>query len=150
MFRMDKTVNLQKLIGTSRPSFASVQVFNTHVLDFDKDEGLLSLIGMNSKLKENSSIITFILAMNYKNDRINPTIALGHDITYGGSFFIPSVEFVFGDNWRLKAEADIFFGAKSRPQGFDLGQGNSQDRGASLLGYFQNNDQFVLRLTRQF
>jgi hypothetical protein len=110
----------------------------------------LRSIGMTGKLKEDNTIVTFILAMNYRNDRINPTIALGHDVTYGGSFFIPSVEFVFGDNWRLKAEADIFFGARSRGQAYDLGQGNAKDGGTPLLGYFRNNDQFVLRLTRQF
>ena len=150
MFRMDKTVNLQNIIGTSRPSFGSVQVFNTRILNYNPNEDLLSLIGMTGKLKEDNTIVTFILAMNYRNDRINPTIALGHDVTYGGSFFIPSVEFVFGDNWRLKAEADIFFGARSRGQAYDLGQGNAKDGGTPLLGYFRNNDQFVLRLTRQF
>jgi hypothetical protein len=150
MFRMDKSVDLGKLIGTSRPSFGSVQVFNTHVLNYNKSDDLVNLIGFTSTLKQNTTILTGILAMNYDNDRINPAVAVGTDLTNGGSFLIPSVEFVLGDNWRLKAEADLFYGAKTRPQAFDLGSGNAADAGTPLMGYFHGNDQFVLRLTRNF
>jgi hypothetical protein len=150
MFRMDKSADLTKLIGTSRPSFGSVQVFNTHVLNYNKSDDLVNLIGFTSTLKQNTTILTGILAMNYDNDRINPAVAVGTDLTNGGTFLIPSVEFVLGDNWRLKAEADLFYGAKTRPQAFDLGSGNAADAGTPLMGYFHGNDQFVLRLTRNF
>lgn len=150
MFRMDKSVDLTKVIGTSRPSFGSVQVFNTHVLNYNKSDDLVNLIGFTSTLKQNTTILTGILAMNYDNDRINPAVAMGTDLTNGGTFLIPSVEFVLGDNWRLKAEADLFYGANTRPQAFDLGTGNAADAGTPLMGYFHGNDQFVLRLTRNF
>ncbi|MBU3599263.1 LysR family transcriptional regulator [Polynucleobacter sp. 30F-ANTBAC] len=150
MFRMDKSVDLTKVIGTSRPSFGSVQVFNTHILNYNKSDDLVGLIGFTGALKQNTTWVTGILGMNYSNDRINPALAVGGDMTNGGGFIIPSVEFVLGDFWRLKAEADIFFSSKSRPQAFDNQGGNVADPGAPLMGYFHGNDQFVLRLTRNF
>jgi hypothetical protein len=144
MFRMDKQVNLSNLIGTSRPSFGSLQLFNTHVLNYNGSDDIVSLAGFGLPRKENSAIATAILAMNYSNDRINPTIAAGYDLSYGGGFFIPSVEFAYGDAWRLRVEADLFFN-----------QGRSKDPGeieksAGLMGYFANNNQVLVRLTRQF
>ena len=150
MFRMDKSVDLTKAIGTSRPSFGSVQVFNTQILNYNKSDDLVGLIGFTGALKKNTTWITGILAMNYDNDRINPALAVGGDMTNGGGFIIPSIEFVLGDHWRLKAEADIFFSSKSRPQAFDNTGGNAADPGAGLMGYFHGNDQFALRLTRNF
>lgn len=144
MLRADKQLNLSRLIGTSRPSFFSLQLFNTRVLDFKESDDIVLLAGYGRKRKQDSAILTTILAMNYDNDRINPTIAAGWDATYGGGFFVPSVEFVFGDNWRLRAEADLFFN-----QGRNKQPGQIEDRTA-LMGYFANNNQFLLRLTRQF
>ena len=82
--------------------------------------------------------------MNYDNDRINPSVAVGSDLTYGGSFIIPSVEFAYGNNWRVRAEADIFFDDESQSralQGFN---------NTNLFGYFSGNDQLSLRVTYQF
>ncbi|RGP53642.1 DUF1302 family protein [Pseudomonas abyssi] len=144
MFRLDKQVNLQSYIGTSRPSFFSVQLFDTWITNYDKSDGVVNLAGFSGETEEHSAIITGILAMNYSNDRINPTLAVGTDLTYGGGFVIPSVEYIYGDHWRFRAEADIFFDQKSQKNtlaGFN---------DTNLFGYFAGNDQLALRITYQF
>jgi hypothetical protein len=144
MLRLDKQLALQSILGTSRPSFFSVQLFNTWITDYDRDDELVNSAGFTGRTKEFSTIATAILAMNYDNDRINPSIAVGTDMTYGGSFLIPAVEFAYGDNWRIRAEADIFFDDESQKralQGFN---------NTNLFGYFNGNDQLSLRVTYNF
>lgn len=152
MMRMDKTVDLGKLIGTSRPSFGSIQLFNTRILDFKKSDEIVQLAFWSRPKSRDSALLTGILAMNYSNDRINPTIATGWDATYGGGFFIPSVEFVLGDNWRIKTELDLFFNSGEKkgyinPNTFAW---EESGRSAGLFGYFAHNDQLMVRVTRQF
>lgn len=142
MIRADKTVKVP-FIGTSRPSFLSFQLFDTWIRGFDRKDDIVQLAGFAAPMREHSTILTTILAMNYMNDRINPTIAAGVDASSGGGFFIPSVEIAFGDNWRLKTEADLFFNRGEKKPG-ELGSN------ARLFGYFAHNNQLVFRLTRQF
>ena len=47
--------------------------------------------------------------MNFHRDTINPSFVAGTDLTKGGGFAIPAVEFVYGDDWRLKVEADLWW-----------------------------------------
>lgn len=153
MFRIDHNVDLTGLIGTSRPSFGSIQFFNTQILDFKASDEIVQLAYWNRARAKNSALLTGILAMNYSNDRINPSIAAGWDVTYGGGFIVPAVEWVLGDKWRLKAELDLFYSAgneKKRylnPTTFAL---EEQGSGAGLLGYFSGSNQALVRLTRQF
>lgn len=144
MLRMDKQLSLQRYLKTSRPSFFSVQLFNTWITNFDRDDEVVNSAGFSGRAKEHSTIATAILATNYDNDRINPALALGTDLSYGGSFIIPSVELAYGDHWRVRAEADIFFDdqrQKRALQGFN---------NTNLFGYFHGNDQLSLRITYQF
>jgi len=144
MFRIDKQLDLQEVLGTSRPSFFTVQLFNNWITDFEKDEQLVNLAGFGGETKEFSSIITAVLAANYANDQINPSLAVGSDLTYGGGFVIPAVELAYGDHVRVRVEADIFFHEtdQDRPlQGFN---------DTNLFGYFSGNDQLTARLTYQF
>jgi len=126
--------------------------------------------------KEIETMVTGVLNLNYLNQRINPTLAGGWDASYGGLFFFPSVEFAYGDHWRLRLEADFFFpsGAKDpatvnesyldlipltgdasggpygRGSWWALGNMGINENSTSFLGYFANNDQFLIRLTYQF
>lgn len=143
MLRADKQLDLTGILGTSRPSFASVQFFNTRVMDFDRQDDIVFLAGYGLPRHRDSALLTGILAANYRNDRINPGLAAGWDVTYGGGFVIPSVELVFGDHWRLKTEADLFFPKCSKSPG-------EIESCTGLFGYFDNNSQLVVRLTRQF
>lgn len=144
MLRMDKQLALQNYLGTSRPSFFSLQVFNTWITDYDRSDELVNTAGFSGRTKEYSTIVTAILAANYDNDRINPTLAVGSDLTYGGGFIIPSVEFAYGDNWRVRVEADLFFDDESQRR--TLRDFNN----TNLFGYFDGNDQLAVRLTYQF
>ncbi|MBI5923915.1 MAG: LysR family transcriptional regulator [Betaproteobacteria bacterium] len=153
MFRMDKTVDLSKLIGTSRPSFGSIQFFNTHIQGFNKADEIVELAFWSRPKPKDSALLTAILGMNYSNDRINPTIAAGWDVTDGGGFIIPSVEWVLGDNWRIKGELDLFFyngDQKTRYLNPTTFAWEEKGRGAGLFGYFAHNNQAVIRVTRQF
>lgn len=144
MLRMDKQVNLGSLLKTSRPSFLSVQLFNTLVTDYNRADELVNLAGFGGRTKRNSTLITGILALNYHNDRINPTLALGSDLSYGGGFVVPSVEFAYGNHWRIKAEADIFFNRRYQKRaltGFNE---------TNLFGYFAGNNQLSVRASYQF
>jgi len=96
-------------------------------------------------LHRHSAILTAFSVLNYRSDTINPSVAIGTDLTNGGGFFIPAIDFVLGDSWRLKLEADIFWVRKSSKKLFD-----TDVPGTQLMGYFDKNDQFVARVTRQF
>lgn len=153
MFRMDKTVDLTKILGTSRPSFGSIQFFNTRIIDFKKAEEIVQLSFWSRAKTRDNAILTAILGMNYSNDRINPTIAAGWDVTNGGGFFIPSVEWVIGDNWRVKGELDLFYyrgDDKTRYINPTTFAWEENGRSAGLFGYFAHNNQAMIRVTRQF
>jgi hypothetical protein len=143
MLRADKNLNFQDLLGTSRPSFSSIQVFDTYVVDFNKADDLVRLFAYGTRLTEHSTILTAFTTLNYRNDSINPGLAIGVDLTHGGGFAIPSVSFVIDDHWTAKAEADIFWAKRSNKQQFS-------NQSSQLFGYFDNASQLVLRLTRQF
>ncbi|MDU9392161.1 DUF1302 family protein [Pseudomonas japonica] len=147
MLRMDKTVDLTRVLGTSRPSFLSMQLFNTRVLGFDSDDDLVELAAYGAKKRRDTMLFTTVLQTNYRNDTINPSLAAGIDVNNKGGFLIPAVEFALGDSWRLRAEADLFYAAGRGSDGGGDAQGKGDTR---LFGYFDNHDQLVLRLTRQF
>lgn len=143
MLRMDKNLDLRETLGTSKLSMLSVQLFNTHIKTFDTNEDIVLNVGYNTKRKKNSAIITGILGLTYAGDRINPQLAVGHDMSYGGYFVIPSVDFVIGDAWRLKIEADLFYGGHPRSPTTAVAH-------TGTMGYFRDNNQLYVRLTRQF
>jgi len=96
MFRIDKQLDLTNLIGTSRPSFASVQIFNNWITDYEGSDQLINTAGFGGKTEEFSSILTAVLSTNYANDTVNPSLAGVADLTYGGGVIIPAVELVQG------------------------------------------------------
>lgn len=153
MFRIDKNLDLTGIIGTSRPSFGSLQLFNTRILGFDRNDEIVQLAYWDRARSRDSAMLTAILGMNYSNDRINPSIAAGWDVTYGGGFFIPSIEWVLGDNWRVKGELDLFYAGGNtknyylNPTTFAF---DRQGSSAALMGYFANSNQLAVRVTRQF
>lgn len=148
MLRADKQVDLTgTFLRTSRPSFLSVQVFNTWIPGYSESDNLIRLVGYDARERELQSLITGILGLNYANDRINPQLAVGWDLTNGGGFLIPSVTFAYGDNWRILLEADLFFAdGKSKKNALDM-EGSARTR---VFGYFDRNDQFYARITYNF
>ncbi|MGH8808276.1 MAG: DUF1302 family protein, partial [Noviherbaspirillum sp.] len=145
----DKNLNLKSLLGTSADSFFTVQVFDKWILGFDRADEIVDLAGYNAPKSRHSTIITGVLATNFKSNTVNPTLAVGYDITHGGGFVIPSVDFVMGDKWRLKVEADLFFYRDQRTPDIASVSGLSESN-THLFGALARHDQLLLRLTRQF
>lgn len=149
MLRLDKNLNLRSWLGTSSDSFFTVQLFNKWILNYDARDEIVDLAGYNAPKSKHSTILTAVLATNFKGNTINPTLAVGYDVRHGGGFVIPSVDFVLGDKWRLKVEADLFFHRDERQPNIASVSGASEDR-THLFGTLANRDQLMFRLTRQF
>ena len=149
MFRIDKNLNLKSLLGTNRESFFTVQLFDKWILDYNTNDEIVDLVGYNAPKKEHSTIITAILVTNYKNDTINPSLAGGYDIRNVGGFLIPAVDFVLGDKYRLKVEADLFFYKDQRQPALNSLTGLSESD-THLFGALAHDDQLMIRLTRLF
>lgn len=144
MLRIDKDLDLQGIFGTSRPSFSSIQLFDTQVLNFKESDDLVRLFAYGTPLTEHNTILTAFTTLNYRNDTINPGFAVGFDLTHGGGFAIPSLSLTLNDQWLARVEADIFWsGNRSNKVQFS-------GQRSQLFGYFDNASQLVFRLTRQF
>jgi len=144
MVRMDKQVSWPNAVfGAQRGSFLSFQFFDTWLPNFKKSDDIVDLAGYAAPKHQHNMIATGILGLNYMNSTINPQLAGGYDLTNGGGFLIPSIQFVKGDHWLFKLEADLFY-----PHGSNTLGGNSSD--THIFGYFANNDQLMARITYQF
>ena len=158
MFRIDKEFKWMDALGTHRPSLSSVQLFDTWILSHDDKDEIVEFASFGSRKKEHTAYLTIFTLMNFHRDTINPSFVAGTDLTKGGGFAIPAVEFVWGDDWRLKVEADLWFndgdakktcsgtfngyetdGANCGPvngSGYIGGQANNADAGAQPGGDF--------------
>jgi hypothetical protein len=146
MVRMDKNLSFtQSLLGTEKPAFFSVQVFDTWIQNFQQSENLVQLVGFGQASKKHSTLVTGILGLSYANGTVLPNVVVGHDASYGGGFLVPSVSFEFGKHVRLKVEYDHFWNSASRTAG-----NAATERNTALFGYFDNNDQLYAKLTYQF
>ncbi|MFV3411138.1 DUF1302 family protein [Pseudomonas sp. NY15436] len=149
MLRMDKNIAAsQQWLGTEKPMFFSVQLFDKWVQNFDKDDSLLYSVGWGGKVKEHSTLLTTIFDLSYDNGRIRPNLVLGADLSNDGGFAVPSVTFELNAKWRWKVEYDAFWDDASR----DPTQCTDQSRcdSTTLFGYFHDRDQFYTSLTYMF
>jgi len=144
MLRADKNLNLQNLLGTSRPSFSSIQLFDTWIPNLKQSDELVRLFAYGAPLTKHNAILTAFTVLNYRSDTVNPSLAVGVDLNHGGGFVIPAVELVLGDSWRAKIEADIFWTRHVSKTLFD------PNPSVQLFGYFNRSSQLTFRLTRQF
>lgn len=144
MVGFDKNLKLMKWLKTSRPSVASLQVFDTWILGDTKKADIVEVITYGAQRREHSPLLTAGLFLNYDYDKINPGLAFGVDLQTGDAFATPQVNFAFGDHWRILAEADLFF-----PQERKHYFGEKETR-THALGTNANNSQFMLRTSYQF
>ncbi|MEZ5530114.1 MAG: DUF1302 family protein [Porticoccaceae bacterium] len=172
MLRIDKEFKWMDVLGTHRPSLSSMQLFDTWIMNYDDDDEIVEFASFGSKKKEHTVYLTFFTLLNYTRDTINPSFVIGTDLSNGGGFAIPAVEFVWGDDWRLKVEADLWWsdgdekkicgtpdtsGASALTGGMS-GCGTSfganwlgeREHSASLMDWFADDNQIVVKLTRQF
>lgn len=156
MLRVDKNLSLENLIGTNRPSLASFQMFDTWLTGFKHSDQIVEFASFAHQKHEHSTMLTAFVLLNYFGDTINPSFVVGVDASNGGGFAIPAVELAFGDNWRVKAEADLFWDTSHKSPSSRNGDGSHSnllgiaENQTSLFGWFHGDDQLVVRVTRQF
>lgn len=151
MLRMDKNLAFtQSLLGTEKPMFFSVQLFDKWILDYDGSDRLLNSVGWGARTKEHSFLLTGIFSMSYDNGRIRPELVVGTDLSYGGGFAVPSVTFELGKNWRWKVEYDKFWNDSWRDGNKCAPPNANNCDNASLFGYFHKRDQLYTSLTYLF
>lgn len=145
MIRMDKNFAFtQDLLGTEKPMFFSIQLFDKWIQNFDQAESLLYSVGWGGRVKRHNTLLTTIFDLSYDNGRVHPQLVLGSDVTNGGGFYIPSVTFQLSKNLRWKIEYDGFWDS-----GFAKAPVPASDR-TTLFGYLHNRDQIYTSLTYQF
>ncbi len=146
MIGFDKQVPLMDLLGTDSSSFWTVQIFDSWIPGFKVEDKLLD-IG-SSHLKEHSVIAVTTLGLSYKTNQVQPGIALAVDTSNGGGVVIPSLNLLYGDHWRLRLDAALFFKAQD---GCSIDPATGAGANCThLFGTFDNNDQVSARLTYQF
>ena len=148
ILRIDKNLNTSELLGTSGPAFFTLQIYDHWIQNFSRSDDIIHTATWGARIHEHSVMVGALVLLNFMNKSVNPMLAGCFDATYGGGVLIPSVDFIMGDNWRLKIEADLFFpnGEKqvTNPIQQDI------ETHTNFFGYFANNSQLMLRLTRQF
>ncbi len=163
MFRIDKEFKLGKYIGTNRPSLSSVQLFDTWILDHKDSDEIVEFASFGAQKREHTTYLTLFSLLNFKRDTINPVFVVGTDLSNGGGFGIAGVEFVRGDDWRIKLEANLWWSdgdEKKNSGGTSAFTGNTcstcanplgvSENSASLFDWFADDNQLVLKVTRQF
>ncbi|MGK2942862.1 MAG: DUF1302 family protein [Immundisolibacter sp.] len=149
MLGLDKQLGwTMNTLGTSRPSFWTVQLFDTWIMNYDKDDDILELFGFGAPAHAHKTILTNAFSFPYKYDTVTPGFALGVDLGTFDAFMIPSLDIAMGDHWRLRFEADIFLPRKVEKT--NLGVTGSDSNDTRLLGTLHDRDQFVARITYQF
>ena len=142
-------------LNTQRPAVWLFQLFDTWVLDWDKDDQLLELPSYAAPRRRHTAYLTNALILNYNYDTILPGIAHGIDVQNADMFILPFVDLVYGNNWRIHAEASFFLASHVKKDNFGSnfadGMGRvSVDQDTRLLGALANHDQATIRITYQF
>lgn len=146
MLGFDKELDLTRVLGTVRPSLLSIQVFDTWIPNHKGKDDIVELFGYGAKRREHTTYLTSALTLNYRYDRLNPSLAVAVDTGNFDSFIIPAVDLRFGDNWRIRAEADLFFPKHSKVDNV----GGEVEKNTRLFGTLARHDQFAIRVTYQF
>ena len=159
MLRIDKEFKWMETLGTHRPSLSSIQLYDTWILGHDRDDELVEFASFGAPKKEHQAYLTIFTLLNFNRDTINPSFVAGTDLSRGGGFAIPAVEFVMGDNWRFKVEADLWWNDGDKKKTCDAacqsaGDGHAllgkSENSAGFMDWFAEDNQLVFKLTRQF
>ncbi len=151
MLRMDKNIAAtQSLLGSEKPMFFSVQLFDKWVLNYDRDDRLLNSVGWGARTKEHSFLLTGIFSLSYDNGRIKPELVVGKDLTYGGGFAVPSVTVELAKDWRWKVEYDAFWSHEWRDARKCAPPNAGTCDDAGFFGVFHDRDQLYTSLTYLF
>ena len=142
---LDTNLRLQNKIATSSPSLLSVQVFDTFISDYDEGTQMFDN-GFGGAYKEHNVFAVSKFNMPFMNDTLIVDLSAVFDLTEGGLVFWPSIEKHFGPHWRLRLEANMFYGGDKNSRAADP-SGNDP---MSAWGSFENADTLIARITYQF
>jgi len=137
----DKSPRLQKWLKTSSQSLFTVQLFDWYLPGVHKSDAIANFTG-SGIYRTHNVLATMILTLPYMHDTLVGTLVGIADLTQGGAFIIPSLEYQWGPHWRFKVEADLAVGGDSIT--------NPSAPDGSIVGAFEHNNQLLLRTTFQF
>jgi len=137
----DKNPRLQRWLKTSSQSLFTVQIFDWYLPGVKRSDAIGNFTG-SGIYREHNVLATVILTLPYMHDTLIGTIVGIADLTEGGAFLVPSLEYQWGPHWRFKLEADLALGGKSIT--------NPSAPDGSIVGGFEHNNQLLLRTTFQF
>jgi hypothetical protein len=155
MIRLDKNIHTS-FLGTNRPSFSSVQLFDTWIIHHKKSDEIVEFASFGAPKKEHTVMLTGFIVLNYLGDTINPSLVVGGDLSNGGGFAITAIDFVFGQNWRLKIEGDFWWDDANKkpsatvPSGAHINPLGINENSTSFFGWFHGDNQVVIKVTRLF
>jgi hypothetical protein len=144
MFAVEKSLGfLRDILGCREQPLLLAQFYDVWMVDFDKDDDIVYRLGNASPANSHDPSLTLAINWTYLNGRIKPGLAWVGDLKEGGGLILPSLNFEYGDHWRVRLEADIWY---------DDGNTQPGERGEDtyIFGLFDNNDQIYLSLEYQF
>ncbi len=110
---------LRWVLGWDRPTFIpflnktrsfliSAQVFGQHLLDHEKESGLIGPRGIPDW--EDNYIATLLINGFYKADRIQPRVIFAYDTGAEAGVVSPQFDWLINDNWRIIAQGNFKWG----------------------------------------
>ncbi len=111
-----------------------LQFMHSAVINFDSGQNLINVPGFDtSKLEQHSFTIVGLISTSYLNGRLNPTL-VGVYLPPGDGFMSAQLGMTFGNHWRLRLAANMFWGAEPY----------------NKVGFFRSRDEINLRVMYQF
>src|SRR3990167_1535360 len=158
------------LLNPGRAFLFSAQLFGQHIHEHQEEKRALGKVGMPDW--EQNWIGTLLVKGWWMNDRLSPQLLAAHDFKAQATAIAPSVEYLFSDNLKITAGANIKVGRGAReyddcrtcnpwdpftsagqPEGMSLGLSGYEPLGrfrAGPIGMAQKEDELQLTLRYSF
>ena len=168
----DKNVFIP-FLNPGRAFLFSGQLFGQHIHEHQEEKRAWGKVGMPDW--EQNWIATLLVKGWWMNDRLSPQLLAAHDFKARATAIAPSVEYLFNDNLRIIAGANVKVGRGARefddcrtcnpwdeftaapgvgqPAGYSLGLGGYEPLGrfrAGPIGMAQKEDELQLTLRYSF
>jgi hypothetical protein len=157
-------------LNPGRAFLFSGQLFGQHIHEHQEERRALGKVGMPDW--EQNWIGTLLVKGWWMNDRLSPQLLAAHDFKAKATAIAPSVEYLFSDNLRIIAGANVKVGRGAReyddcrscnpwdpftsagqPEGYSVGLGGYEPLGrfrAGPIGMAQKEDELQLTLRYSF
>ncbi|MDO9624900.1 MAG: DUF1302 domain-containing protein [Pseudomonas sp.] len=165
----DKNIFIPAL-NPGRAFLFSAQLFGQHIHEHQEEKRALGKVGMPDW--EQNWIGTLLVKGWWMNDRLSPQLLAAHDFKAQATAIAPSIEYLFSDNLKITAGANIKVGRGAReyddcrtcnpwdpftsagqPEGMSLGLSGYEPLGrfrAGPIGMAQKEDELQLTLRYSF